>query len=84
MSFELPAIRKLSRCMSAPDATYIPISLPKEQAAKINIVVSVVMIQVFSIINSSGECGYYLHKTDQALMKLENHYTCRYLVVSNA
>ena len=35
---------------------YIPTSLPHEQAAKTNMV-SVVRIQVFSIIHSLGECS---------------------------
>ena len=35
--------------------------LLKEQAAKSNIMASVVNIQVFSIMHSSGRCGYYLH-----------------------
>ena len=46
----------MSRCPSAPDASYIPTSLPQEQAAKTNMA-SVVRIQVFSIIHSWGGCG---------------------------
>ena len=41
----------MSRCLSAPDATPLT-SLPQEQAAKTNIMVSVVRIQVFSIMHS--------------------------------
>ena len=51
MSFQLPAIQKL--CQDACSARcYIPTSLPQEQAAKTSSNVSVVTIQVFSIMHS--------------------------------
>ena len=52
-----------------------PKSLPQEQAAKTSMV-SEVRIQVFSIMHYLGGCGYYLHMTVHATMKLEKHYTC--------
>ena len=42
MSFQLSANK---RCLSAPDASYIPTSLPQEQAAQTDML-SVVSIQV--------------------------------------
>ena len=40
----------MSRCLSTPDATSLPTSLPQEQAAKTNMA-SVVRIQVFSFMH---------------------------------
>ena len=49
MSFQLSANKRClsvnKRCLSAPDASYIPTSLPQEQAAKIDML-SVVSIHV--------------------------------------
>ena len=54
----------MSRCLSAPDASNIPTSLPQEQAAKSDML-SVVSIQVFSIV-------YVEEGVANAWMKLES------------
>ena len=57
MSFKLPAIWiNIYVKMPVSAWCYIPTSLPQEQAAKTDML-SVVSIQVFSIVYSWGGCG---------------------------
>ena len=68
-AFNYLGIKVMSRCLS-----YTPTSLPQEQAAKTDML-SVVSVQLFSIVYSWGGCGQCLHMTDHAPMKLEKYYT---------
>ena len=67
MSFQPPAIQKSYVKMPVNAWWYIPTSLPQElAAAKTNNIVSVVRIQVFSIMHRWGG----LHMTDHAPLEM--------------